>query len=185
LKKNRRKISDVVVGYEGDEMKDGSQRKQTGYRKTVLGCIGITEEEGSITELFWAKDVFGADTRASETPLLGRAFALLESYLKGEAVDWSPLPLSPRGTPFQLRVWEELKKIPRGQTRTYGQIAALVGNPRAARAVGSANKRNPIPIIIPCHRVVAGGGRIGGFLWGVDIKRKLLALEEVEYDTKS
>ncbi|HQC42384.1 MAG TPA: methylated-DNA--[protein]-cysteine S-methyltransferase [Verrucomicrobiota bacterium] len=174
-----------MVGYRRDEMKDGFQRKQTGYRKTALGLIGITEERGSITELFWEKGVPGADMRASETPLLSRAFALLEAYLSGEAVDWSQLPLSPRGTPFQLRVWEELKKIPRGRIRTYGQIAALVGNPRAARAVGSANRRNPIPIIIPCHRVVEAGGRLGGFLWGADIKRKLLALEEVEYDTKS
>lgn len=175
-----------MVGFWRDEMKDGSQRRQTGYRKTVLGRIGITEEGGSITALFWEKGVSGADTRASETPILGRAFALLEAYLRGEEVDWSQLPLLPRGTPFQLRVWEELKKIPYGETRTYGQIAACVGNPRAARAVGSANNRNPIPIIIPCHRVVGAGGKLGGFLWGVDIKQKLLALEEVEYeDTKS
>ncbi len=167
-------------------MKDEFQRRQTGYRQTALGRIGITEEGGSITELFCEKSVSGADTQATETPLLGRAFALLEACLRGEEVDWSPLPLLLRGTPFQLRVWEELKKIPYGETRTYGQIAVCAGNPRAARAVGSANRRNPIPIIIPCHRVVGAGGKLGGFLWGVDIKQKLLALEEGEYeDTKS
>lgn len=87
------------------------------------------------------------------------------------------LPLDLRGTPFQLRVWNALLRIPYGETRTYGQLAALAGHPGAARAVGAANGANPIAIIVPCHRVVASGGGLGGYGGGLDCKRFLLALE--------
>ncbi len=87
------------------------------------------------------------------------------------------LPLDPRGTPFQQRVWNELGRIPYGETVSYGELARRIGQPTASRAVGAANGANPIPIIIPCHRAVGADGSMTGFGGGVPIKRKLLALE--------
>ena len=87
------------------------------------------------------------------------------------------VPLDPAGTPFQRRVWEALRSIPYGKTASYGAIAAQIGNPRAARAVGMANHCNPIPILIPCHRVVGAGGELTGYAGGLEIKRRLLELE--------
>ena len=92
------------------------------------------------------------------------------------------LPLAPVGTDFQLRVWHALCEIPFGAVRNYGDIARAIGQPKASRAVGQANGANPLPIVIPCHRVLAGDGSIGGYSCGIDIKHKLLALEGVELD---
>ena len=97
-----------------------------------------------------------------------------------DAARWPELPLAPRGTPFQLRVWERLRAIPRGGTASYGEVAAGVGRPRAARAVGGAVGRNPLSIVVPCHRVLAAGGALGGYASGLDRKRWLLAHEGVE-----
>ena len=88
------------------------------------------------------------------------------------------LPLSPKGTPFQQQVWQELCRIPYGQTRTYGEIAAAIGKPGAARAVGMACNRNPIWLLIPCHRVVSKDGSLTGYAGGLDMKRRLLELEQ-------
>ena len=87
------------------------------------------------------------------------------------------LPLAPRGTPFQLRVWRALQDIPYGRTCSYSELAAAVGDPRACRAVGRANGRNPLMIVIPCHRVIAAGGGLGGYSGGLAVKRFLLRLE--------
>jgi methylated-DNA-[protein]-cysteine S-methyltransferase len=106
------------------------------------------------------------------------ARAQLETYLAGERRDFS-LALAPRGTRFQHRVWAALRAIPFGETRTYGQLAALLGNPSAARAVGRANATNPICVLVPCHRVIGADGSLTGFAFGEDIKRRLLALENV------
>ena len=86
-------------------------------------------------------------------------------------------PGTPQGTPFQLRVWRALQDIPYGRTCSYAELAAAVGSPRACRAVGQANGRNPLMIVIPCHRVIAAGGGLGGYSGGLDIKRFLLRLE--------
>jgi O-6-methylguanine DNA methyltransferase len=91
-------------------------------------------------------------------------------------------PMKLEGTPFDMAVWEQLQTIPYGQTRTYGEVAASLGKPGAARAVGGANHRNPIPIVIPCHRVVAAGGKLGGYGGGLDLKRHLLALEGAQME---
>lgn len=88
------------------------------------------------------------------------------------------LPLSPNGTEFQHRVWLALRNIPYGETRTYAQIAEAIGNPRAYRAVGMANNVNPIPLIVPCHRVIGSNGDLVGYRYGLQIKQQLLALEE-------
>ena len=87
------------------------------------------------------------------------------------------MPLTPEGTDFQKKVWEALKAIPYGETRSYAQIAAAAGNPKACRAVGGANNKNPLPVIIPCHRVIGADGSLTGYGGGLEIKRFLLNLE--------
>ena len=98
-------------------------------------------------------------------------------YLRGETAKCE-VPLDIRGTPFQLLVWRELLAIPEGATRSYGEIAARIGRPSAARAVGHANGSNPVSILIPCHRAVGASGKLTGYRWGLEIKRKLLAFEQ-------
>jgi methylated-DNA-[protein]-cysteine S-methyltransferase len=107
------------------------------------------------------------------------ACAQLGEYFAGKRRDFD-LPLAPRGTPFQQRVWQALRGIPFGVVRTYGDVARDIGQPQAVRAVGQANGRNPLPIVIRCHRVIAGDGTIGGYSGGLNVKHRLLALEGVE-----
>ena len=101
----------------------------------------------------------------------------LDEYFAGERREFS-IPLDLRGTDFQLKCWRALLKIPYGETRTYGDIARAVGHPQAFRAVGMSNNRNPVAIVVPCHRVIASGGSLCGYGGGLDIKRKLLDLEK-------
>ena len=103
----------------------------------------------------------------------------LVAYFAGEAVNPAELPVDLRGSRFQLAVYVALRQIPRGAVRSYAGIAADVANPRAPRAVGTANARNPLPIVVPCHRVVQAGHLLGGFSGGLDRKRQLLALEGI------
>jgi methylated-DNA-[protein]-cysteine S-methyltransferase len=102
--------------------------------------------------------------------------AQLAEYFAGERTGFD-VPVAPSGTPFQLEVWEQLKRIPYGETRCYGDIAKELGRPGAARAVGAANGRNPISIVVPCHRVVGSTGTLTGYAGGVAAKERLLALE--------
>ena len=112
-------------------------------------------------------------------PMMDRLIAELDDYFAGKLRKFS-VPLDPApGTDFRNRVWKQLTTIPYGQTRSYAEIAAGIGDPKAARAVGSANGCNPIPIIIPCHRVVKADATLGGYSSGVHIKKKLLELEGV------
>ena len=111
-----------------------------------------------------------------ETPLLREARDQLDAYFAGSLTAFD-LPLAPAGTPFQQQVWRALCAIPYGETRTYAQVAARIGLPAACRAVGGANNRNPIAIVIPCHRVVGAGGMLTGYAGGLDVKRYLLDLE--------
>jgi O-6-methylguanine DNA methyltransferase len=113
-----------------------------------------------------------AEIERDDAALEGWAGAL-QRNLEGSEPDLD-LPLDIRATSFQRRVWEALRAIPYGETRTYGEIAAAVGSPRAARAVGQACGANPVSIIVPCHRVVAEGGKLGGYGWGLERKRWLL-----------
>ncbi len=115
--------------------------------------------------------------RDDADPLLRKAAQQLAAYFSGAAHDFD-LPLAPRGSEFQLRVWEELRRIGYGQTATYGEVAGRLGLAgHAARAVGAANGRNPIPVVIPCHRVVGANGVLTGYGGGIERKRRLLALE--------
>jgi methylated-DNA-[protein]-cysteine S-methyltransferase len=118
----------------------------------------------------------GEAKRAAEGALECLVERELTEYLAGLRRQFS-FPIRPAGTPFQQRVWRALERIPYGATRTYGDIAGAIGKPKAARAVGMANHHNPIPIVIPCHRVVAAGGKLGGYGGGVELKRELLNLE--------
>ena len=111
--------------------------------------------------------------------LLDKLIAQLQAYAAGQSVRFDvPLDLS-AGTVFQQAVWRTLQKIPRGETRSYAWVARQIGKPKAARAVGAACGANPLPIIVPCHRVVASDGSLGGFAGGVQLKRRLLALEKL------
>ncbi len=117
---------------------------------------------------------------SKDDQLMARAIKELDDYFSGNSKSFS-IPLDLReGTPFQRKVWEELQRIPYGQTRSYRDVAEAVGNPLGARAVGHANKRNCIAIIIPCHRVISSNGDIGGYDSGLHIKEALLELEGVK-----
>jgi methylated-DNA-[protein]-cysteine S-methyltransferase len=107
-------------------------------------------------------------------PCIDAAKRELTAYFGGAPTDFAALPLDPQGTPFQRRVWQELRRIPRGQAISYKELAQRIGNPKASRAVGQANGRNPIPLIIPCHRVINTDGGLGGFSSGLERKRWLL-----------
>jgi methylated-DNA-[protein]-cysteine S-methyltransferase len=115
---------------------------------------------------------------SQQAPLLREAIRQLSAYFRRELTKFE-LPLDLNGTEFQLKVWKALQKIPYGQTRTYADIAREINAPKATRAVGGANHENPIPIIVPCHRVVAAGGKLGGFASGLDYKRLLLDVEQM------
>ncbi|MEU7011032.1 methylated-DNA--[protein]-cysteine S-methyltransferase [Streptomyces sp. NPDC046332] len=106
----------------------------------------------------------------------GEAIRQLDAYFAGELTEFD-LPLRLIGTPFQLRVWERLRTIPYGETCTYGELAEALGNPGASRAVGLANGKNPVSIVVPCHRVVGAGGSLTGYGGGLGRKRRLLAFE--------
>ena len=143
--------------------------------RSPLGMIVLTEENGALTALDFVQD---GQAFSDDSPVLRAAIWQLEEYFAGKRRAFD-LPLAPKGTAFQQACWAELRKIPYGQTISYGTEAARLGKPKACRAVGGANGRNPIPIIIPCHRVIAGDGSLGGYSGGLDIKRALLAIEGV------
>jgi methylated-DNA-[protein]-cysteine S-methyltransferase len=115
-------------------------------------------------------------TRHDEFPVLKLAVEQLRAYFEAE-LHYFNLPLAPRGTDFQRTVWNALLTIPYGETRTYSQIARGIGSPKAVRAVGAANGQNPIPIVIPCHRVIGANGKLTGFGGGLPLKQRLLDLE--------
>ena len=148
-------------------------------REYPVGKLGLMDNGVGLSRVFlWREDAWTVDLREGETPLTARAAAELEEYFAGGRKAFS-VPLSPEGTPFQQSVWQALREIPYGQTRSYGQIAAAVGRPRAARAVGMANHDNPLLIFTPCHRVVGKNGALTGFACGLEVKRRLLELEGV------
>jgi len=116
------------------------------------------------------------DTRPGKHAITAEAERQLRAYFAGQLRRFD-LPLDMRGTDFQLCVWRELEKIPYGETRSYSQIAAAINAPQAVRAVGAANGANPIPIIVPCHRVIGSSGKLVGYGGGLPLKKRLLVLE--------
>ncbi|HWQ78621.1 MAG TPA: methylated-DNA--[protein]-cysteine S-methyltransferase [Anaerovoracaceae bacterium] len=148
------------------------------YYETELGTIGIAEANGMITHLFFEGEPFPEkEHEKKETPVLKEAGKQLGEYFRGKRRDFD-LPLSPTGTEYMRRVWKALQEIPYGETRSYKEIAAASGNVKACRAVGLANNRNPIAIIIPCHRVIGSDGSLVGYGGGLNKKTYLLNLEK-------
>ena len=123
-----------------------------------------------------APDAPDAPALPDVPPVLARAAAQLAEYFAGTRRDFD-VPLASRGTAFQQRVWRELARIPYGETRSYGELARALGSPSASRAVGAANGKNPISILVPCHRVIAGSGALTGYAGGIAAKRWLLEHE--------
>ena len=144
---------------------------------TEIGKILIGEDGAAITHLCMEDTLDLSEAQRGETPLLKQAAKALSAYFAGEQGAFVDLPLAPQGTQFQKKVWQALLEIPYGQTVSYKQLAEAVGNPAASRAVGNANGKNPIFIIIPCHRVIGANGGLTGFAYGLDVKKKLLAIE--------
>lgn len=146
------------------------QHRSAAFCPSLSMYIVCTEEDGDLLTCTFSPTGDGAERKGAAAEVAG--------YVEGDVASLSGLRLRLRGTPFQLSVWREISKIPAGRVATYGEVAARLGKPGAARAVGGAVGRNPVAIVIPCHRVVASGG-IGGYsaYGGADTKRKLLAIE--------
>ena len=146
------------------------------YYDTKIGKIKIEENGVAITKIcFIGKDI--QEEICNETELLKKTIKQIEEYFEGKR-SFFDLPLESKGTEFQKKVWKALIEIPYGETRSYGDIAKIIGNGKASRAVGMANNKNPIPIIIPCHRVIGANGKLVGYAGGLDLKEKLLELEK-------
>ncbi|MCD7801456.1 MAG: methylated-DNA--[protein]-cysteine S-methyltransferase [Clostridiales bacterium] len=140
-----------------------------------IGSVALGEEKGRLVRL-WLPGQAPPGLPLGDGPALKAGLSALEGYFRGCPVP-KDLPLAPQGTPFQRAVWAALEDIPWGETRTYGQLAAQLGRPGAARAVGQACHRNPLPIFIPCHRVVGADGSLTGFAGGLACKEALLRME--------
>lgn len=141
---------------------------------TPVGHVTIASDGTSITEIAFGRQTLAGAEKPTE--LTNRAANQLQEYFAGKRKRFD-LPLDPHGTPFQRRVWNALSEIPYGETRSYRQIAEAIGNPGAQRAVGSANNKNPLPIVIPCHRVIGANGKPVGYGGGLKTKEFLLDLE--------
>ena len=142
--------------------------------KSPIGMLYILEEDKKIVAINYNKKE--KNTIEKETELLKRTIQELEEYFEGKRKKFD-VPLNPKGTEFMKKVWDELLKIPYGKTTTYGEIAKNIGNPKASRAVGLANHNNPIPIIIPCHRVIGKNKKLIGYALPLVKKEYLLNLE--------
>ena len=147
------------------------------YYKTDIGRIGIAEEHNHITNAFFETDTCPNQYVVNETDILREASSQLYEYLLGKRQTFS-VALAPVGTTFMKTVWSCLCNIPYGETKSYKEIAEAVGNAKACRAVGLANNRNPIPIFIPCHRVIGSNGKLIGYRGGLQTKLQLLEIEK-------
>ncbi|MFC5865354.1 methylated-DNA--[protein]-cysteine S-methyltransferase [Acidicapsa dinghuensis] len=146
-----------------------------------IGILKLVASDEGLVAVLWERDDprrvrLSELAECPEHPILVSAEKELKEYFAGTR-DAFTIPLDMRGTDFQKQVWEALLGIPFGETRTYGQLANLLGNPKATRAVGAANGRNPLAILVPCHRVIGFSGKLTGFAGGLDAKAHLLRLE--------
>ncbi|REF35844.1 methylated-DNA--[protein]-cysteine S-methyltransferase [Thermasporomyces composti] len=152
----------------------------TGHVDTVtvdspVGALELRARAGFLTHVLFVGSA-PIETVDTDNPVLRAAVEQLNAYFAGESTAFD-LPLRPEGTPFQQRVWAALADIPYGETRTYAEIARAIGAPTAYRAVGAANGQNPLPIVLPCHRVIGSNGSLTGYGGGMERKRILLELE--------
>ena len=145
------------------------------FYESALGPLTIGDTDGAVSSISFGKIPLKEGVQ-KETDLTLQTAKEIAEYLAGERTAFD-LPLRPEGTPFQKRVWEALLTIPYGETRSYRDIAVLAGSPKGFRAVGMANNRNPIAIVIPCHRVIGADGALVGYGGGLPIKECLLRLE--------
>ena len=144
---------------------------------TPIGKLTLAESNGFLTHIFFEGEQPALPSTTETSPVLKQTATELAEYFAGARKTFT-VPIKPAGTPYFQRIWTIMQaKVPYGQTISYQELAALAGNERAARAVGLANNRNPIPIIIPCHRVRGKNGTLTGFRAGLDTKQKLLELE--------
>ena len=149
------------------------------FLQSPVGLIEITETDSCISSLRFVSEP--QEGKQDDSPLLKEAVKQLEEYFLGQRKEFD-LPLKQDGTSFQQKAWQYLSSIPYGQTVSYKQEAIAIDSPKACRAVGSANGKNNIAIIVPCHRVVNEGKGMGGYAYGLDIKRHLLELEQYHKD---
>ncbi|MDA8792141.1 methylated-DNA--[protein]-cysteine S-methyltransferase [Bacteriovoracaceae bacterium] len=150
--------------------------------KTPVGELTLFASDTGVASLLWEnfdtkKIIKRYNSEMVEHDILLQAKSELKKYFAGNLKNFK-IPLDLEGTPFQLKVWQELKKIPYGKTMSYKELATKVGNPNASRAVGGANGKNPVGVIIPCHRVIGASGKLTGFAGGVVVKSKLLKIEK-------
>ncbi len=148
-----------------------------------IGDLLLVHEEGAITALYTSEHRALEHSASAPRERHAAARAQLAAWFAGERTG-SALTPAPRGTPFQREVWDELRRIPFGETRTYGELARALGRPRASRAVGAANGANPLSILVPCHRVVGADGALTGYAGGLGTKRALLEHERAVLATR-
>lgn len=150
------------------------------FYESPIGRYAIRETDQRLTRIYLGDRLpeIVEETEICETPLLRETKSQLDAYFAKKLKSFN-LPLAPQGTDFQLKVWKLLQGIPYGKTITYGELARQTGDPKACRAVGMANSRNPLPILIPCHRVMGAGGKLTGYTGGLKVKTKLLEIENV------
>ena len=152
-----------------------------------IGCLELLATDSALCGLNWAHQHTNSKNRSNGSDFDGRSRILeqaseeLQLYFEGRLQVFA-VPCAPEGTPFQRQVWSALETISWGKVLTYKTVANALNKPSAARAVGTAIGKNPLPIFIPCHRVIGSNGSLTGFSGGIDIKRKLLALENEQYD---
>ncbi|MGF6505846.1 methylated-DNA--[protein]-cysteine S-methyltransferase [Paraburkholderia sp. 32] len=169
-----------------------TQDRETQFLYKVIpspaGKLTLVSHESSLVAILWEKERpgrvrLGAMHEKDDDPTLLKVERQLKQYFAGERNQFD-VPIEFRGSDFQKRVWNALLDIPYGETRTYAEIAAKVGNPKAVRAVGAANGRNPISIIAPCHRVIGSSGELTGFAGGLAAKETLLLIEDATWGAK-
>ena len=165
--------------YPVPEYKDKDMTRCFAQIESPLGPLLLTADDAGLRQIFFVNGRHPARPESSwkedRAPLI-KTIRQLQAYFAGELESFD-LKLAPQGTPFQQEVWRRLCDIPYGETISYGTLAGRIGNPKASRAVGLANGSNPIPIVIPCHRVIGSNGKLIGYGGGLPIKEKLLALE--------
>lgn len=144
------------------------------YHQSPVGLLRLSADDAGLCGVHFVRDT--VPESSTDCELLRRTARELDEYFAGVRREFD-IPLSLHGTPFQKRVWAALLQIPYGQTRSYAEVAAMAGSPKACRAVGMANHNNPVSILVPCHRVINADGGLGGYGGGLDTKRFLLKLE--------
>ncbi len=147
------------------------------YYQSPLGILSVVASSAGVCNIIFGELKENIVAKEEKTPILQQTELQLNEYFSGERKVFT-VPIDLKGTEFQCKVWNNLLKIPYGETRCYSEIARMTGNQKASRAVGMANNRNPIPIIIPCHRVIGKNGMLVGYAGGLEIKKYLLELEQ-------